>query len=200
MFKKKSYGNDKIPFLVVGLGNPGKQYDNTRHNIGFDAIDLLAKEENVQINKSKFNSLYAQINFADQKLVLLKPQTYMNLSGRAVEAVTQFYKIPPENVIVLFDDISLPPGKVRVRQKGSHGGHNGIRDIIDWLQTDQFMRIKIGVGEKPNPNYDLADWVLSRFTSAERKEVDNAIALCPNIVKLLVQGKVQQAMSDYNGL
>lgn len=197
--KKEIEADGKSPFLVVGLGNPGKQYGGSRHNVGFDAVDYVAKELGVSIQKSKFQGLYEVATIKGQKVIFLKPQTYMNLSGTSVRQICDFYKIPPKNVIVLFDDISLAPGKVRIRTKGSHGGHNGIRNIIDYLQTDEFPRIKIGVGERPNPNYDLADWVLSRFTQKEREEVEGAIAKCPDIIELLVQGETTEAMNQYNG-
>lgn len=198
--KRREINPDQKTFLVVGLGNPGGKFEKTRHNIGFDAVDSVAKKEGVKIVKSKFNSLLAQTFIGGNRVIFQKPQTFMNLSGKAVAEAAKFYKIPPENVVVLFDDVSLPPGKVRIRAKGSHGGHNGIRNIIDCLDTDEFLRIKIGVGERPNPNYDLADWVLSRFTAKEREEVEKVIAMCADIVTLLVKEQTQQAMSDYNGL
>ena len=140
-----------VTWLVVFLGNPGAKYNGTRHNAGFMAADAMAKELNVAINKLRFRALTATVTIGGEKVLLMKPQTYMNLSGVAVEKAASFYKIPPERIIVLFDDISLPVGRMRIRRKGSHGGHNGIRSIIDYLQSDGFPRIKIGVGEKPRP-------------------------------------------------
>ena len=195
MFGMKSAAVD---WLIVGLGNPGQKYANTRHNMGFLTVDLLAEQAGVKLNKVKFKSAYNILSFAGCKCLVMKPQTYMNLSGVAVEKAASFYKIPPENVVVIFDDISLEPGKLRIRRKGTHGGHNGIRSIIDYLQSDDFPRVKLGVGAKPNPNYDLADWVLSTFTEAERKNLDQAAAHCPEIVELILNGKIEQAMNLYN--
>ena len=194
-FQKNSGG---ISYLVVGLGNLDRKYQNTRHNAGFIALDAIARELGASVTRSKFDALTADVTIGGQRALLMKPQTYMNLSGVAVEKAASFYKIPPENVVVIFDDISLEPGKLRIRRKGTHGGHNGIRSIIDYLQSDDFPRVKLGVGAKPNPNYDLADWVLSTFTEAERKNLDQAAAHCPEIVELILNGKIEQAMNLYN--
>ena len=194
-FQKNSGG---ISYLVVGLGNPDRKYQNTRHNAGFIALDAIARELGASVTRSKFDALTADVTIGGQRALLMKPQTYMNLSGVAVEKAASFYKIPPENVVVIFDDISLEPGKLRIRRKGTHGGHNGIRSIIDYLQSDDFPRVKLGVGAKPNPNYDLADWVLSTFTEGERKSLDQAAAHCPEIVELILNGKIEQAMNLYN--
>lgn len=196
MFFKKSSGG--IQYLIVGLGNPDKKYRNTRHNTGFIAVDYMAKELGVEIGKKKFDSLTAEATLAGEKVLLMKPQTYMNLSGVAIEKAASFYKIPPENVIVIFDDISLPVGKLRIRRKGTHGGHNGIRSIIDYLQSENFPRIKVGIGERPNPNYDLADWVLSTFKEDELKGIEEMASHCVDIAKLIIEGKIEQAMGKYN--
>ncbi|MEG2597401.1 MAG: aminoacyl-tRNA hydrolase [Oscillospiraceae bacterium] len=183
---------------MVGLGNPDKKYRNTRHNTGFVAIDCMAKQVGVSVEKKKFDALTAEVTISDKRVLLMKPQTYMNLSGVSVEKAAKFYKIPSENVIVIFDDIYLSVSKLRIRRKGSHGGHNGIRSIIDYLQTDEFPRIKIGVGECPNPDYDLADWVLSTFKEEEKKEVEKTAENCLAIVKLMIEGQTDQAMRQYN--
>ena len=196
MFFRRSSGG--VKYLVVGLGNPDKRYRNTRHNTGFIAVDYMAKQLGVEIGKKKFDSLTAETVIAGEKVLLMKPQTYMNLSGVAVEKSASFYKIPPENVIIIFDDISLPVGKLRIRRKGTHGGHNGIRSIIDYLQSENFPRIKAGIGERPNPNYDLADWVLSTFKEDELKGIEEVASHCLDIVKLIIEGKIEQAMSKYN--
>ena len=151
-------------WLVVGLGNPDKKYDRTRHNTGFICLDEIAKELETPIIRNKFDAMTAEAMIAGQRVLLMKPQTYMNLSGTSVEKAASFYKIPSQQIIVIFDDISLDVGRLRLRRKGSHGGHNGIRNIIDYLQTDEFPRIKVGVGAKPHPDYNLADWVLSSYT------------------------------------
>ena len=159
-------------FLIVGLGNPGAKYDRTRHNAGFRALDMLSKKLSCRVDKGKFQSLTGQCSFQGLKLVLLKPQTYMNLSGDAVAQAARFYKLPPERIIVLYDDIALAPGRLRIRADGSAGGHNGIKSIIARLGTQEFPRVKIGVGAKPHPEYDLADWVLSTFSAQEEKALD----------------------------
>ena len=194
-FQKNSGG---ISYLVVGLGNPDRKYQNTRHNTGFLAVDEIARQLGTVIDRKKFDALTADVILAGELVLLMKPQTYMNLSGVSVEKAASFYKIPPENILVLFDDISLDTGKLRIRRKGSHGGHNGIRSIIDYLQSDNFPRIKIGVGERPNPNYDLADWVLSNFTEAERKAIQEAAIPCREIAELIIQGNIEKAMNLYN--
>ena len=156
LFQKPTYD-----WLIAGLGNPGSEYEKTRHNTGFMSLDLLAARLQVKVSKERFKALTAQADFDGQRLLLMKPLTFMNASGIAIEAAAHFYKIPPERVLVLFDDISLPVGKLRIRKNGSAGGHNGLKSIISCLGSDQFPRVKIGVGAKPHPDYDLADWVLS---------------------------------------
>lgn len=183
---------------MVGLGNPDKRYEKTRHNTGFMALDAIAASLPVSVNKKKFDALTGEAVIAGERVLLMKPQTYMNLSGVAVEKAASFYKIPPERIIVLFDDISLPVGRLRIRRKGSHGGHNGIRSIIDYLGSDNFPRVKIGVGEKPRPEYDLADWVLSAFKQEELKAIQEISAHCLEIVELMIKGQTDQAMNLYN--
>ncbi len=185
-------------FIIVGLGNPGKKYELTRHNAGFLFADLLADKNNASINKIQFKSVTANINISGHRCLLIKPQTFMNNSGEAVKQAASFYKIPPENIIVVFDDISLPCGKMRIRRKGSDGGHNGIKSIIYLLNSDKFPRIKLGVGEKPHPDYDLADWVLSSFKKTELDELRVAAENACKAVEMMVQGNIDGAMSNFN--
>ena len=187
-----------VDWLIVGLGNPGQKYEHTRHNMGFLTVDLLAEQLNVKLNKVKFKSAYNIVRFAGQKCLVMKPQTYMNLSGEAVHEAVQFYKIPADHVLVIYDDVSLPVGKLRVRPTGSAGGHNGIKSIIALLGSDEFPRIKIGVGAKPNPAYDLADWVLSKFQEAEWQEMEQAFAHAADAATLIVQDQMDRAMNLYS--
>lgn len=168
-------GKKNDSWLIVGLGNPGKDYDRTRHNCGFRAIDILAQKLCCEIDKCKFQGLYGQTTVSNKKIYLLKPQTYMNLSGRSVLQLSAYFNIPPQRIIVLFDDVSFEPGKIRIRSDGSAGGHNGIKSIIAELGSQDFPRVKIGVGSKPYPEQDLADWVLSTFSSAEEKVLQPAL-------------------------
>ena len=186
-------------WLVVGLGNPGGEYQNTRHNAGFMAVDRIADALGVRITKIKYKALCATATYRGQKLLLLKPETFMNASGLAIEAAAHFYKIPPERVLVLFDDISLPVGKIRVRKSGSAGGHNGIKSIIGGLNSQSFPRVKIGVGAKPHPDYDLADWVLSNFTGPEDKLITEATARAADAALEIIARGVPAAANDYNG-
>lgn len=185
-------------YLVVGLGNPGSQYEATRHNVGFRAVDALAKEAGVKIDRAKFQALTAQATVGGVRVLLMKPQTYMNLSGVAVKQAADFYKVPPERVLVLFDDIDLDVGRLRIRAKGSAGGHNGIKSIISSLGSQDFPRIKIGVGAKPHPDYDLADWVLSRFTLAEQKLLEPAIDHAAAAVPVIFTQGIERASSQFN--
>ncbi len=173
-------------WLIVGLGNPGSKYELTRHNAGFLAMDVLAGKLNIRVSQMKFSSLIGQGTFAGKSIMLMKPQKFMNLSGECVKAAVDFYKIPMDRVIVMYDDVSLAPGRLRVRAKGSAGGHNGIKNIIAQCGSDVFPRIKIGVGDKPHPDYDMADWVLSKFTTDEQKTLtpalDNAAAAAQKII------------------
>lgn len=187
-----------IEYIIAGLGNPGPKYHNTRHNVGFVSVDELAKKHGAEIQRLKFRSLTAEISLGSHKILLLKPQTFMNSSGEAVAEAARFYRIPPENILVIFDDISLPPGKLRVRRKGSDGGHNGIRSIITHLDSENFPRIKIGVGAKPHPDYDLAKWVLSTFSSAEQKPLREAITQSVDAAELIISGSIDEAMNRFN--
>ena len=198
IFGKKKEFSSNFDFLIVGLGNPGKQYESTRHNAGFICIDILAEKYDIKINKLKFKSLMGEGRIEGKRCLLLKPQTFMNLSGEAVRDAVEFYKIPVENVIVICDDISLEPGKMRIRRKGSHGGQNGMRNIIYHLKDDNFPRIKIGIGAKPNPEYDLADWVLSRFTQSEAKLIKQVADNTVSAIEIMVKGDIDKAMSNYN--
>ena len=193
------FGNasSAVEWLVVGLGNPGQKYANTRHNMGFLTVDLLAEEAGVQLNKVKFKSAYNILRFAGARCLVMKPQTYMNLSGEAVREAAQFYKIPPERVLVIYDDVSLPVGKLRVRPSGSAGGHNGIKNIIAHLGTQEFPRVKVGIGAKP-PRMDLADYVLSRFGSGEQKLMDEAFQEAAQAVAAMLTDGPERAMNHYN--
>lgn len=185
-------------FLIVGLGNPEKKYDKTRHNIGFDTIDALADKYNISMNEKKHKALCGTGVIDGVKVLLAKPQTYMNLSGDSVAEIVNFYKIDPEEeMIVIFDDISLAPGNIRVRKKGSAGGHNGIKSIIARTGTQNFMRIKVGVGEKP-AGWDLADHVLGHFSKEDRALVEDAIKDAEAAAVLMMQGQVDKAMNDFN--
>ena len=186
-------------WLVVGLGNPGGEYANTRHNAGFMAVDRIADALGVRITKIKYKALCATASYRGQKLLLLKPETFMNASGLAVEAAAHFYKIPPERVLVLFDDISLPVGKLRIRKNGSAGGHNGLKSIISCLGSDQFPRVKIGVGAKPHPDYDLADWVLSTVSKTEWPDYQEAMSHAGDAALCIVKNGCEKAAAEYNG-
>ncbi|MBR6670659.1 MAG: aminoacyl-tRNA hydrolase [Ruminococcus sp.] len=193
-----SSSGGKIEYVIVGLGNPGLQYENTRHNAGFMAIDKLASSLGIKIDKMKFKGLYADASVNGVRCLLLKPTTYMNNSGESVVQALDFYKLSPENLIVIYDDISLEPGKLRIRRKGSHGGHNGMRSIIDLLGSDEFSRVKVGVGKKPHPDYNLADWVLGHFSSDDAALMNTSLENASEAVKLLVQGKTDEAMNKFN--
>ena len=194
MFGKKSEN-----WLIVGLGNPGKQYERTRHNAGFRAIDLLAQQLGCKIDKMKFQGLYGQVTYNGKKVFLLKPQTFMNLSGRSVLQLSAYYNIPPQRIIVLFDDISLEPGRLRIRADGSAGGHNGIKSIIQELGSQEFPRVKIGVGAKPHPEQDLADWVLSTFSAAEEKALSAALLNASDAALCVIDRGVPETANRFNG-
>ena len=195
-FSKKSGG---VEWLVVGLGNPGDKYEGTRHNAGFMVIDQLAEGLKIPVQRLKFKALTNTAEIAGHKVLLMKPVTYMNLSGEAVGEAAAFYKVPPERILVLSDEVSLAPGKIRVRRSGSAGGHNGLKDIIAHLGTDQFPRIRVGVGQKPHPDYDMADWVLGKFQGEDKKAVEAAVERAAGAVECLIEKGVDQAMSRYNG-
>ena len=191
--------NNSDMWLIAGLGNPGLQYEKTRHNAGFMAADRLAQKHSAQFNKHKFEAVYADFKIGENRILLVKPQTYMNNSGSAVTALLKFYKIPSDRLIVMFDDITLDVGKLRLRRKGSHGGHNGIKDIIELAGTDEIMRIKIGVGERENPNYDLKDWVLGKFPSEQTAELDKALDRAALAAEEIIARGIDSAMNKYNG-
>ena len=195
MFRK----NEQEAWLIVGLGNPGAKYEKTRHNCGFRAIDVLAKDLGCKIDKGKFQGLYGQCGYNGCKLFLLKPQTYMNLSGQSVLQLSSYFHIPPERIIVIFDDISLPPGRLRVRPDGSAGGHNGIKSIIGQLGSQNFPRVKVGVGAKPNPEFDLADWVLSTFSASEEKDLAPALERAGQAALCIIDRGVAESANRYNG-
>lgn len=192
-------GREEESWLIVGLGNPGSEYERTRHNCGFRAVDILAQKLGCRIDKGKFQGLYAQVRWNDRKLFLLKPQTYMNLSGKSVLALSAFFRIPPQRIIVLFDDISLVPGRLRVRANGSAGGHNGIKSIIGELGSQEFPRVKIGVGAKPTPEYDLAAWVLSTFTAQEEKSLQSALERAADAALCIIEKGIMETANRYNG-
>lgn len=186
-------------YIIVGLGNPGKEYAHTRHNVGFETIDILADRMGIEVEEKKHKGLCGKGILAGQKVILLKPQTYMNLSGDSVGEMTQFYKIPPEHIIVINDDISLDVGRIRVRPKGSAGGHNGLKSIIYRLNSDTFPRVKMGVGAPKHEDYDLADFVLGRFTKEEIPVMEDAIVKAEKAVAEIIKNGVQSAMNKYNG-
>ncbi len=193
------FGRKEEAWLIVGLGNPGKDYTHTRHNAGFRALDILAQKLNCKVDKGKFQGMYGQTKYGDHKLYLLKPQTYMNLSGQSVLQLSAYFHIPPERIVVLFDDISLPPGRLRVRQNGSAGGHNGIKSIIAQVGSQEFPRVKIGVGAKPSADRDLADWVLSPFSAQEEKALAFSLDKAADAALTIVEKGVFEAANLYNG-
>ena len=194
------FGRNSETWLIVGLGNPGREYEKTRHNAGFRALDILADKLGCKVDKAKFQGLYGQVNFKGSKLLLLKPQTFMNLSGRSVLQLSAFFHVPPQNIIVLFDDISLEPGRLRLRKDGSAGGHNGIKSIIAELGSQDFPRVKIGVGAKPHPDFDLADWVLSAFSAQEEKALQPALERAADAALAIVELGVPEASNRYGGM
>ena len=193
------FGKSSENWLIVGLGNPGREYEKTRHNCGFRALDILADQLNCKVDKLKFQGLYNQVNYNGRKVFLLKPQTYMNLSGKSVLQLSAYFNIPPARIIVLFDDISLEPGRLRIRPDGSAGGHNGIKSIIQELGSQDFPRVKIGVGAKPHPEYDLADWVLSTFTAQEEKALAPAIDKAADAALCIMEKGIAEASNRYSG-
>ena len=197
------FGNQKksssLDWILVCLGNPGDAYENTRHNVGFAAADALGERLNKPIQRLKFKALTNLVEYGGAKVLIMKPTTYMNLSGEAVREACQFYKLPPERVLVVCDDVSLPVGKLRLRRSGTAGGHNGLRSIIGQLHSDQFPRVKIGVGQKPHPDYDMADWVLGKFSKEDRKTIDATIERALDAIECTFSRGIDQAMSRYNG-
>jgi PTH1 family peptidyl-tRNA hydrolase len=195
-FSRKPAG--PVSWLIVGLGNMGDQYEHTRHNVGFDVIDQLADGLDIPVQRLKFKALTNTASLGGQTVLLMKPVTYMNLSGEAVAPAASFYKIPPEHILVISDEVSLPPGKLRIRQSGSAGGHNGLKNIISHLHSDQFPRIRLGVGGKPHPDYDMADWVLGKPQGEDRKAVDDAVKRAAQAVECYIKEGPQAAMSKFN--
>lgn len=187
-----------ITHVIVGLGNPGEQYAFTRHNAGFLTVDYIAQKLGVKINRAKYDALFCEARLGGARVLLVKPQTYMNASGRAVRQIVDFYKIPLENLIVISDDTALAVGRMRVRKSGSDGGQRGLRDIIYQLNSDAFPRVRIGVGEKPNPNYDMADWVLSKFTADEQKIIFEEFDRAMSGIEKIISGDVDGAMALCN--
>lgn len=187
-----------IEYIIAGLGNPGTQYEDTRHNCGFMAAETIAEDHNTEIKRLKFKSLTCEVQLGEKRCLLMKPSTFMNNSGEAVEEAARFYKIPPEKILIIYDDINLDVGKLRIRSKGSDGGHNGMKSIILHLNSDNFPRIRIGVGKKPHPDYDLADWVLSRFTKDEGKLLETSFKNAAQAAELIVNGKINEAMNKFN--
>ena len=197
MFSKKIFSSS-VEYMVVGLGNPDKKYENTRHNTGFICLDKVAEKFGANVNRIKFKSLVGECTIDGKKVLLMKPQTYMNNSGQAVVEAMNFYKIPAENVVLIFDDISLDVGKMRIRRKGSDGGQNGVKNIIYLSGKDTFPRIKVGIGKKPHPDYDLAKWVLSKFSSDEIKLIDQMADNCCVALPYILEGNVDKAMNLFN--
>ena len=187
-----------VEWLVVGLGNPGKEYAATRHNIGFITLDRLAQKEHFEIKKIKFKSLICDTVFAGKRCIMMKPSAFMNNSGEALGECVRFYKIEPEHILVIYDDINFDPGVMRIRKKGSDGGHNGMKSIIYHLNSNQFPRIRMGVGAKPHPDYDLADWVLSGFSESEKKALEPAVEDACDAIGQIVAGEIDNAMNRYN--
>ena len=201
LLKQKIYPQSSagsVEYIVVGLGNPDSKYQNTRHNAGFLAIDRIAEKTSISVDRMKYKSLIGIGEIEGKKVLLMKPQTYMNNSGEAVQEAMNFYKIPIEKVLVIFDDISLDVGKMRIRRKGSDGGHNGIKSIIQLCGSENFPRVKVGVGKKPHPAYDLADWVLSRFTEKEREDLSPVFDNSYEAAKLFLENQIDKAMNKFN--
>ena len=195
LFQRKA----PVSWLVVGLGNPGGQYDNTRHNAGFAVADELARRGGFDLRRVKFKALTAAAQVGGQGALVMKPTTYMNLSGEAVGEAARFYKLAPDHVLVISDDVDLPLGKLRLRTSGSAGGHNGLKSIIQHLGTDQFPRLRVGVGEKPHPDYDLADWVLSKFAGEDKKAIDAAVQRAADAIECIRAEGIDRGMGKFNG-
>ena len=195
IFKNKS----TYDFVVAGLGNPGDEYKATKHNVGFMVIDKFAENNNANFKKSRFNALVADCKIGEKRVLLLKPLTYMNLSGEAISKALNFYKISPENLVVICDDINLDAGKIRIRKKGSDGGQNGLKNIILNLKTQEFKRVRIGIGAKPHPEYELKDWVLSNFSKEAKPQIERAINLGSDAIEAIIKKDADFAMSHFNG-
>ena len=198
MFFVRKSNSGGVEWLIVGLGNPGDKYEATRHNVGFMVVDELAERARTPVQKLKFRALTNTAQVGDAKALLMKPVTYMNLSGEAVRQAADFYKVPPERVLVISDDVSLPVGKLRLRRGGSAGGHNGLKNIILHLGSDQFPRVKIGVGEKPHPDYDMADWVLSAFKDQDAVDMRDAALRAAHAAECYITDGADRAMNRFN--
>lgn len=196
--KKEREAQPPISFLLVGLGNPGAKYEKTRHNAGFIAADHIAAKCGVKIDRAKYHALISEINIGGARGIIMKPETFMNNSGVAVSEAARFYNLPPERIIVMHDEISFAPGLFRIRRKGSAGGHNGLKSIIEHIGSQDFPRIKIGVGQKPNPEYDLADWVLGKMPEDDRKKLDSRLDDVYSSVELIIRGDIDGAMARYS--
>ena len=196
LFQRDSGG---AAWLIVGLGNPGEKYEDTRHNVGFQVIDELAERQGRPVQRLKFKALTGLLTIGGEKALVMKPVTYMNLSGEAVRPAADFYKLPPERILVISDDVALAAGRLRIRAKGSAGGHNGLKSIIQHLGTDQFPRIRVGVGEKPHPDYDLADWVLGRPQGEDKKAIDAAVKRAADAVECILTQGLERGMGKFNG-
>lgn len=196
--EKPASSNLPVSAIIVGLGNPGREYERTRHNVGFIAIDYIAERLGVRIDRAKYHALVAEATVGERRVLLMKPTTYMNNSGVAVAEAASFYKIPPESVVVLHDEISFEPGKLRLRRKGSAGGHNGLKSIIAHLGSENFPRVKIGVGQKPSPDYDLANWVLGKMPEADMSSFTSRLSDIDDAARLIVAGKIDDAMQKYS--
>ena len=200
LFKKIETKADSTPvsFIIAGLGNPGAQYQKTRHNVGFVAVDYIAQKLGAKIDRVKFHSLVCEVKIGEVRALLMKPETYMNNSGVAIGEAAAFYKIPPERVLVLHDEISFEPGMMRIRRKGSAGGHNGLKSIIAHLSSEEFPRVKIGVGKKPTPEYDLADWVLGKLPKEHNDLIEKRLEDIFGASQLISSGKIDEAMQRYS--
>lgn len=200
LFKKIEKKTDTAPvsFIIAGLGNPGAKYEKTRHNVGFVAIDYIADKLGVRIDRAKFHALTTEASIGEVRVLLMKPQTFMNNSGVAIGEAAAFYKIPPERVLILHDEISFDPGMLRIRRKGSAGGHNGLKSIIAHLASEDFPRVKIGVGKKPTPEYDLADWVLGKLPKEHSELIASKLGDILDASRLIAQGKIDDAMQRYS--